>query len=122
MFCVSASRQSRQFEFFDSNGTSSRYSVRQFSDKTDNFDFIAQIFPKMELGLEIQKANVEQEPASLKYSVCQFSGEKDNFDFFGPSVPKNEFCGRNFKKLCLDLESVPPRCHVRQLRAISWFL
>ena len=40
--------------------------------------------------------------------MCQFSGKTDNFDFFDPNFPKNGFCGQNFKKLSLNLDSVPP--------------
>ena len=46
--------------------------------------------------------------------MCQFSGKTDNFDFFGLNFPKNEFWGRNFKNLSLDLESAPPIYHACQ--------
>ena len=46
--------------------------------------------------------------------MCQFSGKLDNFDFFGPNLPKNEFWGRNFKNVSVDLESAPPRYHMSQ--------
>ena len=46
--------------------------------------------------------------------MCQFSGKTNSFDFFSPNLCKNEFWGRNFKNLSLDLESAPPGYHVCQ--------
>ena len=45
----------------------------------------------------------------------QFSDKTDNFEFLGLYLPKNEFWGRNFKNLSLDLESTSPIYHVYQL-------
>ena len=44
--------------------------------------------------------------------MYQFSDVKDNFEFFDPNLAKNEFWGRNFKNLSLDLKSAPPIYHV----------
>ena len=41
----------------------------------------------------------------------QFSDKTDNFEFLGPNLPKNEFWGRNFKNLSLDLGSTRPIYH-----------
>ena len=49
---------------------------------------------------------LEQESAFLRYCEYQFSDKTDNFEFLGPNLPKNEFWGRSFKSLSLDLESV----------------
>ena len=38
----------------------------------------------------------------------------DNFAFVGPNLLKNEFWGRNFKNLSLDLESASLRYYVHQ--------
>ena len=47
--------------------------------------------------------------------MCQFSGKTNNFDFFGPNLAKNGFWDPNFKKLSLDLKSVPPSSLTGQL-------
>ena len=44
----------------------------------------------------------------------QFSDKTNNFEFLGPNLPKNEFWGRNFKNLNLDLDSTLPIYHVYQ--------
>ena len=63
----------------------------------------------MDLGLEIQKTNVEIGiSTSSRYHVRQFSGKTNNSDFFGPNLPKNGFLGRNFKNVRTDSESAPP--------------
>ena len=46
--------------------------------------------------------------------MCQFSGKTNNFDFFSPNLPKKEFWGQNFRNLCPNSESVPPRYQVCQ--------
>ena len=38
----------------------------------------------------------------------------DNFDFLRLNLPKNEFWGRNFETLSLDLESASLRYYVHQ--------
>ena len=49
--------------------------------------------------------------------MCQYSDKTNNFDFMGPNLPKNGFWGGNFKNLCLDLYSTPPRYHMWQFSA-----
>ena len=44
----------------------------------------------------------------------QFSDKRDNFECLGPNLPKNEFWGRNFKNINLDLESTSLRYFVHQ--------
>ena len=46
--------------------------------------------------------------------MCQYSDKTNNFDFMGPNLPKNGFWGGNFKNLCLDSDSTPPRYHICQ--------
>ena len=46
--------------------------------------------------------------------MYQFSDKIDNFEFWGPNLPKNDFRGRNFKNLSLDLESASLRHYVHQ--------
>ena len=53
----------------EKESTSLRYYVCQFPDKMYKFDFLAQICPKMELGLEIQK-NVVRIRFSILGIIC----------------------------------------------------
>ena len=107
--------------------------MRQFSDKTDNFDFLGPNLPKNEFWGQNFK-NLDLESASLRYYVHQFLNKTDNFEFLGPDLPKNGFWVRNSKNLSLDSELTPPIYHVcqllifrpkfgeiAQLRAIFWF-
>ena len=52
-----------------------------FQAKQIALTFSDHISPKMELGLEIQKTNVEIRITILEI-LCQFSGKTNNFDFF----------------------------------------
>ena len=67
--------------------------MRCFSDKT-TLTFLAQICPKRNLGLEIQKINVGIRISILdtvqppRYHMCQFWVKMDNFEFFGLNVAK----------------------------------
>ena len=79
----------------------------------NNFEFLAQICPKKDLGLETEKSNVGTK-INIVETVCQFSAKLDNFDFFGPNLPKNGFWGRSFKNLSPDSEYVLPRYHMYQ--------
>ena len=63
----------------EKESTPSRYSVCQFSSKTHNFDFTAQICPKMELGLEVQKTNV---------GISQLSVNTENFELLDLNLGK----------------------------------
>ena len=82
--------------------------------KPTTLTFLAQISPKVDLGLEIQKTNIGIKLASLRYHDCQFSGKTNNFDFFDPNLPKNGLWGQNIKNLCAGSRSAPPRDHVCQ--------
>ena len=46
--------------------------------------------------------------------MYQCFDKTDNFDSLDSNLPKNEFWGRNFKNLSLDLESASLRYHVHQ--------
>ena len=70
----------------------------QFSDKTDNFDFLGPNLPKSEFWRRnFKNLSLDLEPASLRF-----------YDILETCLPKNGFWGRNFKNLILDLESTPP--------------
>ena len=87
----------------------------QFSDKTDNFDFLGPNLPKNGFwGRNFKNLSLDSESASLRYYVYQFSDKTDNFEFLGPNLPKNGFWGRNFKSLSLDSESASLRYYVHQ--------
>ena len=84
----------------------------QFSDKTDNFEFLGPNLPKNRFwGQNFKNLSLDSESASLRYYVYQFSDKTDNFEFLDPNLPKNGFWGRNFKNLSLDSESTPPKYH-----------
>ena len=66
-----------------------------FQAKQTTLTCLAQICPKMDFWLEIQKTNVgirvsilDSESAPPIYYVCQFSVKMDNFEFFGISLGK----------------------------------
>ena len=48
----------------------------------------AQICPKMDLALEIEKTDVRIRISNLKI-LCHFSAKMGNFDFFGLNLPQN---------------------------------
>ena len=86
----------------------------QFSDKTDNFDFLGPNLPKNEFWCQnFKNLSLVSKSASLRYHVYQFSNKTNNFEFLGPNLPKNCW-GRNFKNLILDSESTPPLYYVCQ--------
>ena len=60
----------------------------QFSGKTNNLTFLAQICPEMDLGLEIQKTNVGRRIIILKIPCVPVSGKTENFDFSGLNLGK----------------------------------
>ena len=64
-----------------------RYHVCQFSDKTVNLTFLAQISPKMNLGLEIQKSNIGIKISNFEILYVSIFSQIDNFDFLGPNSP-----------------------------------
>ena len=53
----------------------------QISDKTDNFDFLAQIWPKRKLGFEIQKSKVGIRISNLEIPC----------ECLGANLPKIDF-------------------------------
>ena len=99
----------------------------------------AQIWPKMDLGLEIQKTNVAIRISILEIICMPIFRQTDNFDFLGPRLHKNEFWGWNFKKSGFDISTSKIPCvpifsengqrsifwtkfgEIAQLRAIFWF-
>ena len=84
--------------------------MHQFSDKTDNFEFLGPNLPQTAIfGQNLKNLNLDLESASLRYYVYQFSDKTGNSEFLGPNLPKNGLWGRNFKNLSLDLESTPPK-------------
>ena len=85
--------------------------------KQTTLTFLAQICPKMNLGLEIQKTNVGIRIIILGTLWVPIFRQNNNFDFFCPNLPKNKFWGQNFKNLSADSESAPPRYHVCQFSA-----
>ena len=87
----------------------------QFSDKTDNFDFLDPNFPQNEFWSQnFKNLSLDFKSASLRYYVYQFSDKMDNFEYLGPNLVKAGFWGRNFKNLILASESTPPLNHVYQ--------
>ena len=80
--------------------------------KQSTFTFLAQIYPKMELGLEIQKTNIEIRINFLKIACLPIFKQDGQLWLFRSKFSQNEFWSRNFNNLCPDLESAPPRYHV----------
>ena len=66
-----------------------RYHVCQFSDKTDNFDFLGPNLPKNGfLDQNFKNLSLDFESAPPRYHVSQFSVKIDNFDIFGLNLGK----------------------------------
>ena len=64
----------------------------QFSDKTDNFEFLGPNLPKNGFWRQnFKNLNLDLESASVRYYVYQFSDKTDNFEFLGPNSPKMDF-------------------------------
>ena len=64
----------------DSESASLRHYVHQFSDKTDNFQFLGPNLPKSEFqGRNFKNLSLDSESAPPVYHVCQFSIKMDNF-------------------------------------------
>ena len=58
-----------------------------FLDKTDNFEFLAQICPKRKLGFEIQKTNV-----GIRDTMCaNFQTKQTTSTFWFQICPKMDF-------------------------------
>ena len=57
--------------------------MRQFSGKTDNFDFYDPNFPRNGFwGRNFKNLTVGSKSTPTQYHVCQFSFKMDNFEFF----------------------------------------
>ena len=66
-----------------------RYHVYQFSDKTDNFDFLGPNLPKNEFwSWNFKNLSLDSEATPPRYHVSQFSVKMDNFEFFGLNLEK----------------------------------
>ena len=64
----------------------------QFSDKTDNFDFLGPNLFKIEFwDRNFKNLSLDSESASLRHYVHQFSDKTDNFDFLAQICPKMDF-------------------------------
>ena len=83
----------------DSESASLRYYVHQFSDKTDNFEFLGPNLPKNRFwGRNFKNLSLDSESTPPIYHVCQFSIKMDNFLIFRPKFGE-----------------------IAQLRVIFWF-
>ena len=80
-----------------------------FQAKQTTLTFLAQICPKMDIGLEIQKNNVGIRISIVKMPCVPIFRKTNNFDLFDQNLLKYGFWGQNFKNLNLDLESVSLR-------------
>ena len=66
-----------------------RYYVHQFSDKMSNFEFLAQIGPKMDFWLAISKIQVWIWNQHLQYTMCaNFQSKQITFNFFDLNLGK----------------------------------
>ena len=66
--------------------------VYQFSDETDNFDFLDPNLPKNGfLCQSFKTLSLDLESASLRYYVQEFSYKANSFEFFDPNLLKNGF-------------------------------
>ena len=75
-----------------------RYHVCQFSDKMVNVTFLAQISPKMNLGLEIQKSNIGMKISNFEILYVPILSQIDNFDFLGPNFDQKRILCSKFRK------------------------
>ena len=61
----------------------------QFSDKTDNFEFLGPNLPKNGFwGLNFKNLSLDSKSAPAIYHECQFSVKMDNCYFFGLNFGK----------------------------------
>ena len=75
----------------------------QFSEKTENFDFLGPNFPKSGFwGQSFKNLSLDSESASLRYYMYQFSDIRGKFEFLDPNSPKNKFWGQHFQNPSLD--------------------
>ena len=76
--------------------------------------FLAQTFPKMDLGTEDQKTNIGIRIDIVKMRCVPIFRKNGQLWHFQPKFAQNGFWDRNFKNLSPDWESVLPRYHVYQ--------
>ena len=87
----------------------------QFSDKTNNFEFMGPNLPKNEFwARNFKNLSPDLESTFLRYFMHQFPNKTGSFEFLDPNFPKNGFRGQNFKNLSLDSESACLRYYVHQ--------
>ena len=113
----------------------------QFSVKTDNFDFLAQIYPKRKLEFEITKTNAGIRITIFEIPCVQIFRQNEQLWLFGPKFAQNLILGSKFQKsksgFGIDTSNIP--CvpifsqngqllmfrskfrEIAQLRAIFWF-
>ena len=104
MSCMPIFRKNNQNGFWgrnfknlspDSESAALRYYVHQFSDKTDNFEFLGPSLPKNRFwDQNFKNVSLDSEWASLRYYVYQFLDKTNNFKFLGPNLPKTKFGGK----------------------------
>ena len=73
----------------DLESASLRYYLHQFSDKTDNFEFLGPNLPKNGFwGRNFKNLSLDLKSAPPIYHVFHFSVKMDNFSFFGLNLGK----------------------------------
>ena len=86
------------------------YHMYQFSDKTNNFEFMGPNLPKNKFwARNFKNLSPDLESTFLRYFMHQFPNKTGSFEFLDPNFPKNGFRGQNFKNLSLDSESASLR-------------
>ena len=76
--------------------------------------FSTQIWPKMNLGFEIQKTNIEIRISILEIPCVPIFRQNEHLELFRPTFAQKWILGSEFKNLSPDLKSVSPRYHVYQ--------
>ena len=85
-----------------------------FQLKRTTLTFLAQICPKIDLGLEIQKNNVGIIINIFEMSCVPIFRQNGQLWLFWPKFAQKWYLGRNFKNLSATLKSAPPRDHEYQ--------
>ena len=99
----------------EKESTSSRYLKCQFSCKSDNFDFLVQICPKIDLRLQIQKTTVGIRISILQILFVPIFRQNRQLSIFRPKFcPNIWFWGLHFKNLSPDLKLAPPKFRLCQ--------
>ena len=128
---VPSFKQNDKFDFFGSNFPKKEFKVgnsshscwnknqhsrditcANFQLKQTTLTFLVQICPKRKVGFEIQKINVRITISILEIPYVPIFRQNQQVWIFGSNLLKNGFWGRNFKNLCLDLESASLRYYV----------